>query len=144
MRKLFLLRLLFDFGLVVLIWMVQLINYPSFQYYTTADLEIWHPVYTKAISTLVIPLMLAQITIVGMQFLKVKKVYGFLSLGCVLMVWLLTFLIFVPIHNQLSSGVIEQSTLENLVKLNWLRTALWTIIFLLNFVFIKYKSFKLF
>ena len=29
-----------DFGLVVLIWLVQLIIYPSFRYYNTAELAI--------------------------------------------------------------------------------------------------------
>lgn len=139
MIKLFLPRILFDFGLVVLIWMVQLIIYPSFQYYSTADLEIWHPVYTNAISIIVIPLMLGQLIVVSIQIIKIRNRYTLISSVCVLMVWLLTFLIFVPIHNELSNGLIEKSTLKDLVNLNWYRTAIWTSMFLLNFVFSKFK-----
>jgi len=37
-----LIRLLFDFGLLVLIWLVQLVIYPSFLYYEQDNLKRWH------------------------------------------------------------------------------------------------------
>ncbi|MFT7429007.1 MAG: hypothetical protein ACI9IZ_001504, partial [Nonlabens sp.] len=42
MNYLDLLQLLVDFGLVVLIWIVQLIIYPSFLYYGSKTLNKWH------------------------------------------------------------------------------------------------------
>lgn len=137
MKKLFILRLLFDFGLVVLIWIVQLIIYPGFQFYAGANLEVWHPVYTTAIASIVIPLMLGQLITVALQLREVKNVYTLSSIGFVVLVWLLTFLIFVPIHNELGMGKIVQSRLKDLVNLNWFRTGLWTTIFLLNVMVLK-------
>ena len=58
-----LLQLLVDFGLVVLIWIVQLIIYPSFLYYNSNTLSKWHKTYTGRITTIVAPLMIAQIAI---------------------------------------------------------------------------------
>lgn len=137
MKKLFVVRLLLDFGLVVLIWMVQLIIYPSFLYYSDTELEVWHPIYTKAISLIVIPLMLGQLAMISYQIFKVRQFYTVVSFGCVLLVWLLTFWIFVPIHNKLSAGEIETFNLEALVNLNWYRTGIWSLIFLLNTMTIK-------
>lgn len=137
MRNLFILRLLFDFGLLVLIWIVQLIIYPSFQYYSNSNLETWHPIYTKAISCVVIPLMLGQLIVSIFQILKVRNPYTIISFGCIVIVWLLTFLIFVPIHNVLGSDKIEESNLVALVNLNWFRTGLWSLIFLLNGMALK-------
>ncbi len=44
------LRLLFDFGLVVLIWIVQLVIYPGLCYYSETDLLKWHKLYTSRIA----------------------------------------------------------------------------------------------
>ena len=57
-------RLLLDFGLCILIWMVQLVVYPSFLFFSFNNLFTWHKTYTKAIALIVIPLMLGQLGIV--------------------------------------------------------------------------------
>ncbi len=56
-------RLLLDFGLVVLIWIIQRIVYPGFLHYSTENLVVWHRQYTSRFSAIVIPLMLAQLGI---------------------------------------------------------------------------------
>ncbi|MEO1009857.1 MAG: hypothetical protein AAFX53_01035 [Bacteroidota bacterium] len=55
------LRLLCDFGLVVLIWSVQLIIYPSFQFYNPIELLLWHGIYVHRITYVVLPLMVGQL-----------------------------------------------------------------------------------
>jgi len=60
-------RLVVDFCLVVLIWLVQLIIYPSFRYMSPEQLAIWHPKYTTLITLVVGPLMLAQVAVVGWE-----------------------------------------------------------------------------
>ena len=42
-------RLLLDFGLMVLIWIVQLVIYPGLCYYKSEDLGNWHKIYTGRI-----------------------------------------------------------------------------------------------
>ena len=62
-----LLRHIVDFGLVVLIWLVQLIIYPSFSYTAKDELQTWHQRYVARITVVVGPLMLLQVLIVSMQ-----------------------------------------------------------------------------
>ena len=40
-------RSVVDFGAVVLIWLVQLVIYPSFLHYAESDLVNWHKIYTN-------------------------------------------------------------------------------------------------
>lgn len=127
-------RLLFDFGLVVLIWMVQLIIYPSFQFYTTENLLSWHQKYTVAISFVVIPLMFGQLITATLQLIGERNTFTLGSLILITLVWLSTFLQFVPMHGAISSGNTSPELLKELVSKNWMRTVLWTLIFLWTFL----------
>lgn len=123
------LRLLLDFGLLILIWMVQLVLYPSFAHYVSEDLVQWHKKYTLGISYLVVPLMLGQLVLAILQGLQEVSGYTVVSLVLISGVWITTFLWFVPMHNTIASGKADSKMLKRLVKLNWWRTFLWTVIF---------------
>ena len=61
------------------------------------------------------------------------------SLTIVSMQWILTFLVFVPIHKKIDNSNATLSDLENLVSKNRIRTVLWTVLFLLSVInFIYY------
>ena len=125
-----LLRLLFDLGLVVLIWMVQLIIYPSFKRYSKDNLEQWHKIYVQRIAIIVVPLMLGQLIISIYQLYKVHSAYTIGSLLAIIFLWGFTFTHFAPIHRQISNNLYSPDLLYTLQKRNWLRTLLWTLIFL--------------
>ncbi len=127
-------RLLFDFGLVVLIWMVQLVVYPSFRYYSSENLVEWHRLYTLQITYVVMPLMLGQLGICLLQLWNVVSWYTLVSMGIVFLLWLSTFLQFVPMHGSIAVGNFDENTLVNLVSKNWLRTILWTLLFCISLV----------
>ena len=124
------LRLLFDFGLLVLIWIVQRIIYPSFLHYNSKNLINWHKVYTSRLTFIVMPLMLGQLGISIYQLIIEINLYTVLSIIIIIGIWVATFLQFVPIHAQISKGKTNQKMLDSLVKKNWIRTFLWTILFL--------------
>ncbi|GAA3515686.1 hypothetical protein GCM10022393_32050 [Aquimarina addita] len=124
------LRLVFDMGLVVLIWLVQLVIYPSFSYLSKQELILWHEKYTIRIGCVVMPLMLSQLVLAIIQFSRKPELYSSASLVLITLVWSSTFLQFVPIHKKISNRRIDKKLLNKLVKLNWIRTSLWTIIFL--------------
>ena len=126
------LRTMVDFGLVVLIWLVQLIIYPSFLHSESATFQDWHQTYSFSISLVVIPLMFAQVGLVGFQLFNTPNWAVYTSAVLVFLVWLSTFAQAVPLHNLISAGQIQADTLPLLVARNWIRTALWTIIFLLG------------
>ena len=123
-------RLLFDFGLLVLIWIVQRIVYPSFLHYNSINLINWHKEYTSRLSFIVMPLMLGQLSISIYQLIMEINPYTVLSIIIIIVIWVATFLQFVPIHAQISKGKASQKMLDSLVKKNWIRTFLWTVLFL--------------
>jgi len=127
-------RLLLDFGLLVLIWMVQLLIYPSFVYFSEDRLIAWHKKYTPRISIIVIPLMLGQLMLYGTVLQQAKTVYSIGSFSLVLLVWLLTFTIFVPRHKSITAGDFTQKSLRELTRFNWSRTVVWSALFIWNYL----------
>ena len=125
-------RLLLDFGLCILIWMVQLIVYPSFAFYNNTQLLTWHKTYTKAIALIVIPLMLGQLGIAIYQVFLAQNVYTLVSIVLVVFLWGITLLKFAPMHQQISKGNTHIQLLKTLVQMNWIRTMIWTLLFVLS------------
>ncbi|HBH47204.1 MAG TPA: hypothetical protein DDX98_01100 [Bacteroidales bacterium] len=125
-------KLLFDGGLVILIWMVQLTIYPSFRYYSKDQLMQWHEIYTRRISLVVVPLMLGQLLFSILEVWFTRELFSFFNLIAALIVWVLTFWLFVPRHQKIAAGVSNVSLLKQLENLNWWRTALWSVIFIGN------------
>lgn len=122
-------RLLFDTGLCVLIWMIQLVVYPSFLYYNNENLVSWHKKYTAGLSLVVIPLMFGQLGITVYQLKQLPVLENGIHLALVLAVWIITFIQFVPIHGKIAKGNSTPTLLKKLVCSNWWRTALWTLTF---------------
>lgn len=129
-----LIRLLLDFGLVVLIWMIQRIVYPGFTHYNTKNLIVWHRVYTSRLSAIVIPLMFGQLGVSIYQVTILTNLYTVTSLVIIILLWITTFLQFVPIHSNISKGMVSETMLISLVKKNWIRTILWTLLFMCSFL----------
>ena len=125
-------RLLLDFGLCILIWMVQLIVYPSFAFYNNTQLFSWHKTYTKAIALIVIPLMLGQLGIAIYQVFLAQNVYTLVSIVLVVFLWGITLLKFAPMHQQISKGNTQIQLLKKLVQMNWIRTIIWSLLFMLS------------
>lgn len=122
-------------GLLVLIWMVQLIIYPSFVRMNEENLLDWHPQYSRRISLIVIPLMFLQLGLIIFLSVTRGNLIHYISLVLIILVWLSTFLQAVPLHNKIASQKEIQSSAEKLVKVNWIRTTLWTIVFFLELFF---------
>lgn len=123
-----------DFGLFILIWMVQLIVYPSFEYIQADTFRSWHKRYTFNISLLVIPLMFGQVLFIGAQVFQTPNWAVYTSVVLVLLAWISTFTQAVPLHNAISANQQQPNTLSLLVARNWVRTLLWTIVFCLGWI----------
>ncbi|SKB66671.1 hypothetical protein SAMN05660866_02703 [Maribacter arcticus] len=132
-------RLICDTGLFVLIWIVQLIIYPSFSYYKHDDLFKWHDIYTKRIAVIVIPLMVGQLITSSIQVYFNPYFYTITSSLLVIGVWLSTFLVFVPLHTNLSKREEVELSIKKLKLHNWLRTLLWSLIFIVT-CYYKFKT----
>jgi len=130
-----LIRLLLDFGMLVLIWLVQRIIYPSFLHYSDKQLLHWHAIYTKRFSYIVITLMLGQLGVSIYQLFMKVDLYTILSLSIIIVLWVSTFIQFVPIHSQISKGHSSSQLLNSLIQKNWIRTILWTLMFLMGMIY---------
>ncbi len=122
-------KLLVDFGMVIIIWMTQLIVYPGFNYYNEAELIDWHRKYTKAISILVIPLITAQVSVHIYDLWVNQSIVSIINTMLIAMVWIITFGGAVPLHNQITRQDECLAAARKLVKLNWYRTILWNVVF---------------
>ncbi len=126
------LRTIIDGGLLVLIWMVQRIVYPSFLEIHEDRLQAWHARYMPAIGSIVGPLMLLQVVLILLQVVLVGRLVDLIS-GClVLAIWISTAVFSVPCHRKIELGRGDRAVLERLVTTNWPRTILWTIVFLVG------------
>ena len=120
-----------SFGLVVLIWLVQVIIYPAFAEIEPDRFARWHAGYTRAVTWTVAPLMIGQVTL--LLWLVVVRPSSCVSLaaGMVAVAWIATFALAVPAHDTLQASGRDRAVVARLVAGNWIRTIAWTLAFLL-------------
>jgi hypothetical protein len=124
-------RLSVDSGLFVLIWLVQVIIYPSFLHVDREKLNYWHQVYTRKILYFVAPLMFIQTGVIALQLLFDPLI--FLLDGLLLaMVWINTFFIAIPIHNAIDREESIDANILKLLQVNRWRAWIWTALLLLT------------
>ena len=107
-----------SWGLLVLIWLVQLIIYPGFHRISHEAFAAYHRWYVIRISSVVLPLMVAELIlsiwwVLSNNYSLVSVISGLL----VLIVWLSTFVLQVPIHNRLKSSK-DDKRIQRLVATN--------------------------
>jgi hypothetical protein len=124
------LNLLVTFGLFVLIWIIQILHYPSFFYYEEDGFSEAMISHQRGVSFITIPLMLTELFVNCWIFYKSPDVYSSVSVFLVILIWLSTFFIQVPLHEKLLEGK-NLILIERLVQTNWLRTFLWSLKLLL-------------
>jgi hypothetical protein len=116
-----------SWGLFILIWLVQLIIYPGFHRITREAFTAYHKWYVIRISSVVLPLMSAELLLTVWWIRSDDYSPVSVSAGVlVFIVWLSTFVLQVPIHNQLKTGK-EDMLIRRLVATNWIRTAAWSL-----------------
>ena len=121
------LQIIADTGLAILIWLVQLIIYPSFSYIEAAPFKQWHNRYVRLISVVVSPLILLQLMV------EVVHIFGhdlrWHRIVLIALVLTSTYLFSVPAHRSLGRVGKEISIIAHLVLTNWIRTFIWTLLF---------------
>jgi len=121
------LRCYVDIALFILIWLVQLIIYPSFVHVRESVFISWHNKYTGLISLFVAPLMFGQSGIYLYAAFSLGRWHDILGSVCIAGLWLSTFLLSVPCHDRLHRSGYDLPTIKRLVRTNWIRTFLWTL-----------------
>lgn len=133
-------QLILCFYMAGVIWLVQLVHYPSFSRINAGEFRQFHSQHSRFLGYLVGPVMIAEL-VSALVLASSLRAFWILNLALVLLLWASTFLVSVPLHNQLAEGR-DPRVMEKLVQTNWLRTALWTIrAILLAYYFYAFAKF---
>lgn len=132
-------QLIVDSGLLILIWLVQLIIYPSFGYIEEKAFVGWHGRYTALMGLIVSPLMLLQVGVEVSSILEQDSRWQRILL--ILAIWSATVILSVPCHSRLRRAGKDLTIIKRLVKSNWIRTLCWSLLFLETLLFSNWKLF---
>ena len=134
-------HLIFTSIMTGVIWVIQIVHYPSFHFIEKELYTAFQKFHMNKISIIVIPIMLAELITGMMLFLDKSSKSPFLIISFVILVliWLITGVFFTKAHNELMTGY-QELVVNQLVAINWIRTLLWTLRLLLLtcFVYLYY------
>lgn len=136
-ENLLLINLGLCFYMTGVIWLIQLIHYPSFLDIEPSRFLAFHEKHNQVMTLIVGPIMVLELVTAGLLALPLAREGGspwsqvqnwgmaanFLA---VILLWGLTFLVSVPIHAKLGLGY-NQVLIQSLVVTNWWRTILWSL-----------------
>ena len=127
MSFIFFLNILVSFLLTGTIWTIQLVHYPSFNFVNKLNFLDFHKFHSTKISFIVIPLMLIEFFSALVLLIRdSSSSFLWINFGLIVLIWLSTFFIQVPLHNMLSQRK-DKVAISKLVSTNWIRTTLWSI-----------------
>lgn len=114
--------------MVSIIWIIQILHYPTFLFVDKKHYTKFQKFHMKNISNLIIPIMLLELLTGLSILLKIKMInfYFFASFGLLILIWLITALFFSKFHSELSKKY-NRDTILKLIRLNWIRTFFWTL-----------------
>lgn len=138
MNWIFLLHLAFSLYMTGVIWFVQIVHYPLMGKVGPEYFVAYERSHTMLTTFIVGPQMVVELaTAVLLIFLmKDLPAWWSLNLGLIVVVWVSTFFIQVPLHHSLSQAFDEAKHLK-LVNSNWIRTIAWTVRAFLLLFFVK-------
>ena len=104
----------------------QFVTYPSFKLIDTKEFSKFHKGYTKKMLFIVGPIMVIEFLSTVILLYINTNFHFFIQFGLVSLIWILTFFLIVPIHNELENHFHNKLN-KKLIKLNGFRTSLWII-----------------
>ena len=122
----FFFHLIFSAIMVGVIWVIQLVHYPSFHFIDKDIYDSFQKFHMNKISIIVIPVMILELA-TGFLLLigNSKNILIIISFGILILIWGITGLFFSDAHGKLISGY-NELIVNKLVSMNWIRTVLWT------------------
>ena len=112
-----------------LIWTIQWVHYPLFELVSPDQFTKYEAAHTIAITAIVGPVMVVElVTAVAWTVLcpsSLGRATSITGLGLVILIWVSTAVLQVPLHDTLSRGY-DATAIATLVATNWIRTISWT------------------
>ena len=114
--------------MVGVIWIIQLVHYPSFHFIELKQYTTFQRFHMSRISYVVIPAMLTELFTLILIIISMDQIDTLVLASAILLIfiWLITAVFFSGVHQKLTLGY-DQTVVDKLVKLNWGRTLLWTL-----------------
>ena len=114
--------------MVGVIWVIQLVHYPSFHFIDIKQYTTFQRFHMSRISYVVIPAMLTELFTLILIIISMDQIDTLVLASAILLIfiWLMTAVFFSGVHQKLTLGY-DQTVVDKLVKLNWGRTLLWTL-----------------
>ena len=126
MDTLILLNFIVTLTMLSIIMVTQIVSYPLFLNVDEKIFTSYHSEYVKRITIIVMPIMIIELALTIMLYYVLD---GFLSqvfLISLVMIFISTVIIQVPIHNKLKFSY-DEYLAKKLIKTNWIRTFLWSL-----------------
>lgn len=123
------LHLVFSALMTGIIWLVQLVHYPSFQFIDPGQFKKFHQMHSRKITWIVAPVMLLELVTAILLFWDTQMPSTVITANLVLLVltFVATAFLSVPIHNQLAQKGYDSRLIKKLTLTNWPRTFFWTL-----------------
>ena len=112
--------------MVGIIWVIQLLHYPAFNFIKESDYVEFQHFHMQRISFIVVPVMILELFTAFMLVYYVRSNLLILCMIILLFIWLITFVFFTQLHQSLLDGY-NKTIVDKLVKINWSRTILWSL-----------------
>ena len=112
--------------MVGIIWVIQLLHYPTFHFIKESDYVEFQHFHMQRISFIVVPVMIIELLSGFMLVYYFRSNLLILCLIILLVIWLITFVFFTKLHQSLLGGY-DKIIVDNLVQINWSRTVLWSL-----------------
>ena len=114
--------------MVGVIWVIQLVHYPSFHFIELKQYTTFQRFHMSRISYVVIPAMVTELFTLILIIISMDQIDTLVLASAILLIfiWLITAVFFSGVHQKLTLGY-DQTVVDKLVKLNWGRTLLWTL-----------------
>ena len=112
--------------MVGIIWVIQLLHYPTFHFIKESGYEEFQHFHMQRISFIVIPVMITELLSGFMLVYYFRSNLLIFCLIILLVIWLITFIFFTKLHQILLGGY-DKIIVDKLVQINWSRTVLWSL-----------------
>lgn len=109
-----------------LIWLIQLVHYPSFRYVEASQFTKFEDFHARTISYIVMPAMLFELFSAIILFVFESNNIYLINLILDVLIFISTFLLSAPFHKELSISK-DPKAIDKLILFNWPRTILWTL-----------------
>ncbi len=124
----FVIHLVATFFMTGVIWIIQLVHYPSFRFVSSEGFLKFSEFHQSSITWVVGPMMVVEL-LTGLYLWLHQPTSLVWPLLCflTLLIWLSTFFLSVPLHTQLIVSGYDLALIDKLVSTNWPRTLFWSL-----------------